>query len=693
MKLNRKNILASAFAILAIGSMSTSCTDKIAFGSSFLDKAPGGDATIDTIFTNAEYTRRFVTKIYTWQYYGLPTRNATDQPRTSSYWLGMFEALSDCYQLHWGNTEMYKYYYSGTLSATTNVTVYPYKEQRLWETLRAGYIFLDNVERCTEMESSERNRLSAETKCLMAQSYFNMFRFYGGLPIITKQYTGTETEYSFPRGTVEECVNFMVGLLDDAIKTSDFPFAYTGEAALTQTGRWTKGAAMALKIKILQFAASPLFNSDQPYYGGTSEAEQQHLVWYGNYDKSRWTALKTACEEFFAANEAAGSPFHMVEPDVTGDPEADQVAYRHAYRQGYIYQGSPEVIHSVRPENKSQWLYLRTKDKHYAYTPTQEYVEMFPWSDGTPFNWDESQALPDKNNKSLQHMFVKGDTVVGKQLLQHRILTRDPRLYENVACNGVPQISDMNTGEMNNEEDYASANTYENWCQGASAGAGPVNETDGFATGYCELKYCPGPEYSYAGYHDQKEHWAYLRYDDMLLTYAEALLQADDDMSGCIRYIDEVRARVGLKGLVESNPGKNLTSNKDNLLEELLRERACELGFEGSRYMDIVRYKRSDILSKQLHGLRIYRQVKNKEGKWEDSLTPWFVAAADGKETSKVTKKGAGLYEPSYFRYEKFNIQNRTRAQWIDWDNKWLLQPFPNTEVLMGYGLVQNPGW
>lgn len=694
MKLNNKNILASCFAILAMGTMSTSCTDKVAFGNSFLDKAPGGDATIDTVFTNAEYTRRFVTKIYTYQYYGLPTRSSTSKPRTSSYWMGMFEGLSDCYHFHYLSSEIYKYYYSGTLSATQNVTVYPYKEQYLWETLRAGYIFLDNVERCTEMESTERNRLSAETKCLMAQSYFNMFRFYGGLPIITKQYTGTESEYSFPRGTVEECVNYMIGLLDEAINTPELPFAYTGDEAQTETGRWTRGAAMALKIRILQFAASPLFNSDQPYYGGQSEAEQQRLVWYGNYDKSRWTALKKACEEFFAANEAAGSPFHMVEAETTGNPEEDQVAYRHAYREGYLPQGSPEVIHSVRPESSSQWLYLRTSNDRLSYTPTQEYVEMFPWSDGTPFNWDDSKALPDKDDKSLQHMFLKGDTVASKQLLQHRILTRDPRLYENVACNGVPQVSDMNTGEMENGEDYSSgATTYENWCKGASAGDGPLKETGGYATGYCELKYCPGPEYSYSGYKDKKEQWAYLRYDDMLLTYAEALLQADDNFAGCIKYIDEVRARVGLKGLVESNPDKNLTSNKDNLLEELLRERACELGFEGSRYMDIVRYKRTDLLSKQLHGLRIYRQVKDANGNWIDSQTPWYKKDADGAETTRSTKKGIGFYEPSYFRYEKFDINNRARAQWTNWDNKWLLQPFPNTEILMGYGLIQNPGW
>ena len=698
MKFNHKKVMVGLMTALSLGAVSTSCTDTIAFGNAFLDKAPGADATIDTIFTNAEYTRRFVNTMYRNQYYGLPYRNSTAAPYSSSYWKGMFDALSDCWQLYYKDGKMYKDLYTGSLSSTSGVTCYGYKDECLWETLRYGYIFMDNIDRCTEMEQSERNRLVAEAKCLMAFSYYNMFRFYGGLPIIKQQYTGNETEYAFPRGTVEETVNFIVGLLDEAIQTSDLPFAYTGAEAEEETGRWTKGSAMALKIKVLQFAASPLFNNDKPYYNGESEAEQQHLVWYGNYDKSRWTRLKTACEEFFAANAAAGNPYHLVEPEgLTGNRLTDQEAYRHAYRQGYIYQGSPEVIHSVRPREASQWLKLRTTDKHYSYNPTQEYVEMFPWADGTPFSWSESEALPDKNDKSLQHMFIKGDTIPGlkddkgdlaDQDLQNRILTRDPRLYESVSCNGVNRQSDMESGKM-------SGTIYETWVGGSDANLNPKNETNSYATGYIDLKYCPGPEYSYNGYKDQREHWAALRYDDMLLTYAEALLQADNDFEGCLRYIDQVRARVGLKGLAECNPSENLTSNKDNLIQELLRERACELGLEGSRYMDIVRYKMTDRLNTPLHGLHVYRLVKNKQGKWEKKEAQWEKGAEATETSKKYGKKhpeSGAHFEPTYFAYEKFVLKDR-RAQWDNWDNKWLLNPFPNSEVLMGYGLVQNPGW
>ena len=106
----------------------------------------------------------------------------------------------------------------------------------------------------------------------------------------------------------------------------------------------------------------------------------------------------------------------------------------------------------------------------------------------------------------------------------------------------------------------------------------------------------------------------------MYLTYAEAILQSGGSLTEAIKYVDAVRARVGMKGLVECNPDKNLTSDKDALLEEIMRERACELAFRMSRYFDLIRYKRADLFEKKLHGLRMYRMVDGErdETMWWD---------------------------------------------------------------------------
>ena len=71
MKLQNKWFIGAMLGA-AVCLVSTSCVDEIKFGNSFLDKAPGGNATIDTVFNSAEYTRQFLNTCYSRQYYGLP---------------------------------------------------------------------------------------------------------------------------------------------------------------------------------------------------------------------------------------------------------------------------------------------------------------------------------------------------------------------------------------------------------------------------------------------------------------------------------------------------------------------------------------------------------------------------------------------------------------------------------------------
>ena len=131
----------------------------------------------------------------------------------------------------------------------------------------------------------------------------------------------------------------------------------------------------------------------------------------------------------------------------------------------------------------------------------------------------------------------------------------------------------------------------------------------------------------------------------------------------------------------------NLTTNKENLIEEILRERACELGLSNNHYYDMIRYKHGDWMTKQLHGLVTFRLLQNSKGEWVRNFEAW-----------KGTHKDNGIAEPSRFDYMRFKLFNRTRVQWgMDPNSKeiakWYLFPFPITEINKGYGLVQNPGW
>lgn len=672
-----KAILAVA-AIFAAGFASHSCTDPLKFGNAFLEKAPGGTVTADTVFTNAEYTRQFLAGIYSKQYYALPTNSTNNPPQCLNYWKGMPEALSDNFQLFFQNTIVGNKYYTGALTSSidgkNNGNIYPYLNEYIWQNVRNCYILLEKIDDVPGLDAAEKERMKDEARCLLANTYFVPFRFYGGLPIVTGTFQGNESEYNYPRASVEKTVDFMVGLLDEVISGGHLPWGYPGTSdAASETGRWTIGGAMALKCKILQFAASPLFNSDKPYWDGVYTMEDSSPAWYGNYDVARWQRFRKACEDFINKMNANPDVYHLVKP--AGNKFED---YRYAFRSSYLLQGSPEVIMSVRVHKNAKgndygWVNLRTNAR-YSYCPTQEYVEMFPWADGTPFDWDETEAAG-----KLDQMFVTGDVVPGKQMLQNRVYTRDPRLYETVAVNGALQTINWGNGKT-------SGANYELWLGGTTAGNKPVTQDSHYATGYRYLKYYAGE--AYVG---KFPHWVSLSVPEIYLGYAEALAQTGD-LPTAIKYIDDVRARVGLGGLVECNPGKNLTTDKDALIKEILRERACEFAFQDSRYFDMIRYKLRADFEKTLHRLVIHRLVE-KDGQWVVSDGQWYKPYF-GKVTDP---SDPNFYEPTHFSYEKLPITVGSRIWWDKkkggFDPKWYLQPFPITELNKKYGLEQNPGW
>lgn len=664
-------------SLCAAMSFVASCTDDIEVGDSFVDASPSGTVSSDTIFGNAEYTKQFLTGIYGMQYYGLPYSNKDFIPHSHNHYTGKLDAVTDLYQLHWASTQVYNDYYLGALSANNSALI-SFTNDGVWEAVRAVNLLLANIDDVPGLSDELKARYSAEAKCLMAARYFDLLPMYGGLPLIKQAFTGGETSYDIPRATIEETVDYLVQLLDEAIP--HLPWAWNGntsETNDTQVGRWTAAGAMALKAKILTFAASPIFNSEAPYYDGSSEAEQQKVVWYGNYDVARWQRALKACEEFFARVESDG---HYALKQANGTTSND---YRLAYRLGYLYQGSTEILHQTRVRDYDNW-----NNGYYAwsnwvnlgrnsYCATFEYMSMFPWNDGKYFDWKKDSVAifgrgRNLNNARLFYLYPDATS---------KVPYRDPRLYENMIVNGQDETMDMASGTT-------SGNEYELWVGGEHVGESVLKEqmVTKFPTGFGVMKYHCGSEYQ-----RYPLQWCYLSLSEMYLFYAECLAQTGN-LTKANQQVDIVRARVGLGTLVSGcNPEHDVMNDKDAFIEELLRERACELGMTNARYHDMVRYKRTDWMTKPLHGLLVYRLVQDAAtGTWLDNNKPFI-----GDE------KNAGGTHPTKFRYEKFQLrQPEQRALWRyeeDPNNlavrKWLLAPLPATEINKNYGLVQNPGW
>jgi hypothetical protein len=163
----------------------------------------------------------------------------------------------------------------------------------------------------------------------------------------------------------------------------------------------------------------------------------------------------------------------------------------------------------------------------------------------------------------------------------------------------------------------------------------------------------------------------------LYLIRAEAKAETGD-LKGALDDLHVVRSRVGLGRLEDMNKELNLTSNKENLINEIIRERNCEIGAEcGDRLYDMVRRMRQDLFTKPLHEIKIYRldesgnRLTEGDQRWDPS-TPW-----------------------PKFEYEKSVIVNGARRWWDPgyWTNKWYLDPVSRIEIQKGYGLTQNPGW
>ena len=684
------NKIVNSFAGLALtASMLTACTDKVAFGDAFLDKASGATVTEDTVFNSAEYAKQFLNSVYALQYYGLPYNNNCGN--SASPWTGKFDQITDCWLMHWDNNTIYKAYYSGTLDATQNPLL-SYNNDNVWQAVRAGWKLIENLDKVPGLTNEEKASMKAQAQCLIAARYFDLFAVYGGLPIVDHTYSGLESSFELPRASVDSTVVFMTGLLDQAISSGALRWAYDGNTTETDStnniGRWTKAGAMALKAKILTFAASPIFNAEQGYYGGQTQAEQQHLVWYGNYSEERWQKALQACQDFFNELNSKGWYKLTTPGDVGCTKDAD--GYRQAYRMGYAAQGSHEILHSVRvggidafKAGTYTWHQWHDAPARQNCLPTQEYIEMFPWADGTPFNW-ETDSVKGRLTGSNGRMFYQYKAVRGGVV---KTASRDPRLYEECIVNGQQKSLDWTSGKSNGD-------VYELWVGGYDAAYNvasydkdkdvvKVTEalTSRYATGYDDNKY-----YMNQDYLRKFTQWVYLSLDEMYLMYAECLAQTGN-LSAALGQVDVVRSRVGLGSLESCNPKLNLSSDKDNLIDEILRERACELGLSNNHYYDMIRYKKGEWMTKPLHGLITYRMQRNAAGKWVRTYGPWM-----GDD------KNAGVAEPSRFEYEKFEIENRKHALWGKNPQstevaKWFLWPFPQSEINKQYGLVQNPGW
>ena len=576
MKRSVSNILA-ALSFAAI----VSCSE-ISFGDSFLgDQPESSGATTEQMFSSPTEAEKVLNRAYLALPYGIPTSI------NNKLGVNILESLTDLSQSFRDNISdgPMKYYYNGALSANSvnGSAAYCFGSETDWTAIRYAWLFIENADRVPGYDNAEKQRRIAEAKVIIALSYFEMLRYVGGVTWLDHAVDVNEP-MNFPRISFAQTVENIVALLDEAIP------ALVWKEDEIQDGRMTRAGAMALKFKVLQWAASPAFNSDRLWHPQADE-----YTCYGNYSAERWTAARNAAKAFFDEVASRGE-YALIQPE-----EATHEARRLAYRKAYYDRGGSEILiscrHGYQATTHSSFI-----DQRYYSGPTLNYVDMFPWEDGTDFPADFDWKHP-----SRQPFFnYDGSNMVP---------TRDPRLYENVACPG------------------------DIYCDGTAAPVYSNHPSFKDGSGFLVMKFVLQEA---KDRNNRPVQWPYLRLAEIMLDYAEVINETDgrpDDTA--YRMVNDVRARVGL-GPLPAGLGK------DAFREAVLREKALELGFEEVRWFDLVRHDRQDDFTKTLYGLRskgndlnnptefTFEKITLSGRYWQSNWdTRWYLAPIPQNEINK----------------------------------------------------------
>lgn len=632
----------------------SSCSD-LKFGNAFLEKAPGADMTLEQIFSSKLYAERELIGAYASLRTCLTvhSNNGNYEFQNGGNKIGWdnLDTMTDLMQSHcsWGG--VIKTYYAGTYNAEAENEGYGKfgfhpDQEGAWTGIRRAWIFINNVDRVPDMTDEEKKVRKGEARMIIALQMHEMLRHFGGVPILD-DYATPENEMTadYSRRTVRQCVDFIVNLCDQAAK--ELPWT----VADADNGRMTAAGALALKARVLQLAARPLFNASTPYLQAqeptaankASVKEDPGLMtWLGSYTQENWQAVADACEDFFRKNTENGDAYRMVMPQ-TNDAEG----YRQAFSTCYADRESPEIIiHTGRAiptySNTYHRFYFGLTDQGQAGRGygggcvTLNFVDMFTAADGTPS--DYRKWLSDHGHDGT----VYNNPFTGK----------DPRLYETVLIAG----------------DRYRTRCAETWIDGLEHGSSANPKC---ATGFIIRKFL-------WDYNDEflnkATNSAYIRLPELYLMYAEALNELGRSEEA-LSWLNKTRTRVGLPEMTLPNAAKlhlgqalpdypecSLQGDK-YLREEILDERAREFCFEEVRWFDIAFWKREDLMRKLLYGIQITR----KSGSFEEGNLVLTYSDPSKMDQGRIWQ-------------DKFSP-------------KWFLSAFPSDEINKGYGLVQNPGW
>jgi hypothetical protein len=410
---------------------------------------------------------------------------------------------------------------------------------------------------------------------------------YGGVPLVKEAYE-LQGEFLIPRSSLQESIQYIVDEAD--LAASLLPDEY--DAGGGDIGRATKGAALALKSRILIYAASDLYN-DPSWAGGYSNPE---LISTTGDRASKWQAAKDAAK--------AVMDLGIYSLQNTGNPVKD-------YTDLFLLKDSKEAIYSRYFIKSRGWedgalpgLANGPNGYHNwgGNTPIQELVDDYEMIDGSKFDWN--------NPTHASAPYENRDPRLGASILYDQALWR-------------PRPSDVADIDPVGKVIIRSVETAPGvWTPGLDTRDGPIEDWNGGYSGYYLRKFIDPTvvhEYAAAG-GNQEAPWHFFRYGEILLNYAEACIELGQE-DEAKTYLNMLRDRAGMPDITESGQA---------LVDKYRNERRIELAFEQHRYFDVRRWMIApQALGRNANGIVIqdplagpvtYSRNKIQDRAWNDKM-------------------------------------------------------------------------
>ena len=645
----KRNIL-KLFCALSLICGFASCTD-------YLDKTPDSTVNADEAFKNFTNFQGFVEEVYNC----IPNKE-------SNYWCCSFNwgedeilntGLGDSHETAHFDLGDYRYWYSDPQSflhsnglSSTSTDKFSHSLEHAWYCIRKCNLGLENLEKMTNCTQEEKNIIKGQLLFFRAWWHEELMEFYGGMPYVDTVLDGSQA-LTLPRLSFQECATKCAEDFRAAadLLPNNWDKTTIGKKTLGKNDlRITKVCALGYLGKVLLWAASPLNN-----LGAEVGASKNGDTYRYNVEFAAKAA--DALAEAISQVNSGSTPYALAE-----------------YKYDNIYD------HVASEDSKTNFSDIfRTTGKGWKQPGSTEAILRAPYIGANGSNWNFTKNWGIKINEIVQHdalihqptaNYVNYSGMANGLPLDdpesgfdptHPFKGRDPRFYHDIVFDGFQYI---NTTIGKDDPDYQFK--YVQMYTGSNLRS---SSSQGCRTGYYCQKLVPHQANKYDGMYN----WGgalqcdlpYMRLADIYLMYAEAgaaVQGANYKSNKCnLTAVDAINV---LRDRVEAgHVADKYAANQQKFMDEVRRERAVELAFEGFRWNDLQRWLLLTEYPYNIKTSQEFRRVGNydftKKDPRDAEVTGW-------SEKTILTR---------------------------DFSEKHYLLPLKQSDVYLYPEFGQNPGW